>query len=286
MNAISKWTMALALLSVTAYGQVPTTNDTSDENANTGMGTESLGGPAAFSQGFDNTAVGDAALRFITTGNFNTATGAAALANNTTSNDNTATGYSALIFNKIAADNTAVGFEALFTNDKPATGVANQNTASGSDALESNTTGSNNIAVGFQAGLNVTTGSDNIDIGNEGEATDGVAASSGVIRIGTAGTQATTFIAGIEDSKVTGKEVFVTTSGQLGVKASAERYKTAIEPMDAKTDKLNQLRPVTFHLKAEPQGEVQYGLIAEEVAKIYPELVTHDREGPDRRCAL
>ncbi|MGA2190429.1 MAG: tail fiber domain-containing protein, partial [Steroidobacteraceae bacterium] len=85
--------------------------------------------------------------------------------------------------------------------------------------------------------------------------------------------------AGIEDSKVTGKEVFVTTSGQLGVKASAERYKTAIEPMDAKTDKLNQLRPVTFHLKAEPQGEVQYGLIAEEVAKIYPELVTHDEKG-------
>ncbi len=215
MNAISKWTMALALLSVTAYGQVPTTNDTSDENANTGMGTESLGGPAAFSQGFDNTAVGDAALRFITTGNFNTATGAAALANNTTSNDNTATGYSALIFNKIAADNTAVGFEALFTNDKPATGVANQNTAIGSQALFNNTTGSNNIAVGFKAAFNVTTGSDNIEIGNEGKATDGVVKNNGVIRIGTTGIQTTTFIAGIEDSKVTGKEVFVTTGGQL-----------------------------------------------------------------------
>jgi hypothetical protein len=133
--------------------------------------------------------------------------------------------------------------------------------------------------VGYEAGYNVTTGSNDIDIGNEGEATDGTAANSGVIRIGTAGVQTTTFIAGIEDSKVTGKEVFVTPSGQLGVKASAERYKTAIEPMEAKTDKLNQLRPVSFHLKTDPQGEVQYGLIAEEVAKVYPELVTRDEKG-------
>ena len=129
-------------------------------------------------------------------------------------------------------------------------------------------------------------GSNNIEIGNTGEAADGVAADSGVIRIGTAGTQTRTFIAGIEESKVTGKEVFVTTGGQLGVKASAERYKTAIEPMDAQTEKLNQLRPVSFHLKSDPLGEVQYGLIAEEVVKIYPELVTHDREGPGRRRAL
>jgi hypothetical protein len=90
---------------------------------------------------------------------------------------------------------------------------------------------------------------------------------------------ATVLSAGIENSKITGKEVFVTTDGRLGVKASSERYKTAIEPMGATTEKLQQLRPVSFHLKNEPQGEVQYGLIAEEVATVYPELVTRDPQG-------
>jgi hypothetical protein len=117
----------------------------------------------------------------------------------------------------------------------------------------------------------LTSGSNNIDIGNEG-----VAGENGIIRIGTAGTQTTAVIAGIENAIVTGKEVFVTSDRQLGVKASSERYKTAIEPMGVNTEKLQQLRPVTFHLKTEPQGDVQYGMIAEEVALIYPELVTRD----------
>jgi hypothetical protein len=71
----------------------------------------------------------------------------------------------------------------------------------------------------------------------------------------------------------------VTSSGQLGVLASSERYKTAIAPMGGNTEKLAQLRPVTFHLKSDPGGAVQYGLIAEEVDKVYPELVIRDDAG-------
>jgi trimeric autotransporter adhesin len=63
------------------------------------------------------------------------------------------------------------------------------------------------------------------------------------------------------------------------VLASAERYKTRIEPMGTNTERLERLRPVTFHLKNDPQGSVQYGLIAEEVDKVYPELVIRDEAG-------
>ena len=128
--------------------------------------------------------------------------------------------------------------------------------------------------MGANAGYNVTSGSENIEIGNKGTSSD-----NGIIRIGTAGSQAATYVAGIENAKVTGAAVYVTSSGQLGVLASSERYKTAIAPIGTSTGKLQQLRPVTFHLKTDPNGPVQYGLIAEEVAKVYPELVIRDDAG-------
>jgi hypothetical protein len=131
-----------------------------------------------------------------------------------------------------------------------------------------------NIAVGNDAGYNLTNGANNIDIGNEG-----VAGESGQIRIGTASTQTGTYIACIENAKVTGAAVYVTSSGQLGVLASSERYKTAIAPMGAGTEKLQELRPVSFHLKTDLNGPVQYGLIAEQVATVYPELVIRDQAG-------
>jgi hypothetical protein len=111
-------------------------------------------------------------------------------------------------------------------------------------------------------------------MGNVGEA-----AESGVIRIGTAGTQSKTFMAGIEGSKITGAAVYVNASGQLGVLASSERYKTAIAPLGPNSAKLGQLRPVSFHLKSDPTGAVQYGLVAEDVDKVYPELVIRDQAG-------
>jgi hypothetical protein len=120
----------------------------------------------------------------------------------------------------------------------------------------------------------VTSGSNNIEIGSRGMSSD-----SGVIRIGASGTHTATYIAAISTAHVTGAAVYVTSSGQLGVLASAERYKTAIAPMGANTDKLQQLRPVSFHLQTDPNGAVQYGLIAEEVNQVYPELVIRDDAG-------
>jgi hypothetical protein len=129
--------------------------------------------------------------------------------------------------------------------------------------------------VGYQAGYNLTTGSNNIDIGNLG-----VSSESGIIRIGTAGAQTTTYVAGIVHSVITsGRPVYVSGTGQLGVFGSSERYKTDVQPMGARTGRLDQLRPVTFRMKTEPDGSVQYGLIAEEVDKVYPELVIRDEEG-------
>jgi hypothetical protein len=233
---------------------------------NTGTGAFAL---QANTSGYQNTASGSYALNASTVGNHNTASGFQALYSNTNGNSNTADGDDALYANTTGYHNTASGAKALSSNT---TGITN--VAFGLEALYSNTTGSNNIAVGTGAGYNLTYGNDNIDIGN-----DGVASESGKIRIGTPGTQIATYIAGIEGTKITGAAVYVTSSGQLGVLASSERYKTRIAPMGANTDKLQQLRPVSFHLKTDPNGPVQYGLIAEEVAKIYPELVIRDEAG-------
>jgi Chaperone of endosialidase len=138
-----------------------------------------------------------------------------------------------------------------------------------------NTTGIENIALGYQAGYKLTTGNYNIEIGTKGAGAD-----HRTIKIGTEGIQATTFIAGIYNVPLTGNAVVVTSTGQLGVAAvSSERFKTAIVPMGSNTAKLEQLRPVTFKLKTDAKGTLQYGLIAEEVAKVYPELVIRDENG-------
>jgi hypothetical protein len=204
-----------------------------------------------------------------TIGNDNTASGTFSLNSNTSGSNNTASGVDSLASNVGGNDNTAAGNSALASNLS-----GNDNTASGYSALYSNTTGSNNIGLGYRGGLNVTTGSNNIEIGNEGTSGD-----SGIIRIGTAGSQKEVFIAGVENSKITGSAVYVTASGRLGVLASSERYKTAIAPIGSDTAKLQELRPMKFHLKTDPYGAIQYGLIAEEVAKVYPELVVRDKNG-------
>jgi hypothetical protein len=128
--------------------------------------------------------------------------------------------------------------------------------------------------MGYNAGSQLTSGNNNIDIGNIG-----VAGESARIRIGTSGSQQATYIAGISTAKVTGSAVYVTSTGQLGTLASSERYKTAIAPMASASERLRELRPVTFHLKTDPKGAIQYGLIAEEVAQVYPELVIRDEAG-------
>ncbi len=260
---------------------------------NTATGFEAL---ATNTAGTENTASGIDALFSNTTGNYNTAVGGHALYHNVNGGDNVAIGQGALSANRSGVNNAATGNTALTNNT-----TGSFNTASGTDALLGNTTGGNNTAMGFQAlyqnqagnnniaignyaGFNVNSGSDiggsnNIDIGNSGAATDGLLANSGVIRIGTTGVQREVVIAGIENAKITGSAVYVTSGGRLGVLASSERYKTAIEPMGANTAGLAQLRPVTFKLRTDAEGTVQYGLIAEEVDKVYPELVIRDGNG-------
>jgi hypothetical protein len=236
--------------------------------------------------GSNNSASGNGAMNDNTTGSANAAFGANSMFSNSTGSYNSALGVSALNFNKTGSNNTAVGYYASLSNttgsDNTATGnnalysntAGNTNVALGEDALYTNTTGSHNIGIGFKAGYALTTGSNDIDIGSDGR--DG---ESGVIRIGVEGTQKQAYLAGVATSQITGAAVYVNAHGQLGVLASSERYKTAVAPMGASTAALAQLRPVTFHLKSEPQGEVQYGLIAEEVAAVYPELVIRDAAG-------
>jgi hypothetical protein len=238
------------------------------------------------STGANNTAVGDFALYANQTASNNTASGYAALFSNTIGFDNTAAGVTALQANTTGSYNTAAGFDALYSNTSGAYNTASGsdalyrntngvgNTALGYAALVSNVSGGRNIAVGFQAGYDLTTGSNNIDIGNLG-----VAAESATIRIGTASTHKATFVAGIYGTPVTGSAVVVSSTGQLGVTVSSERFKTDISTMGSNSQKLRRLRPVTFRLKADPDGAMQYGLIAEEVAKVYPELVIRNESG-------
>jgi len=239
-------------------------NATGSDNTASGSGALNYN-----TTGGDNSASGYQALNSNTTGDYNTASGTDALLSNTTGNYNNAAGYFALHNNSSGSQNSASGVQALYGNK-----TGNYNTASGNDALYSNTTGSSNIAEGYKAGYNLTTGSNNIDIGNLG-----VAAESATIRSGTTSTQTKTLIAGIYGTSVTGSAVVVSSTGQLGVTVSSERYKTNIAPMGSYKAKLTQLRPVTFHLKTDPQGALQAGLIAEEVVKVYPELVIRDASG-------
>jgi hypothetical protein len=255
----------------------------------TGDSNTATGSQALFSNtGVRNTADGYAALNSNTTGERNTATGRAALVNNTTGNNNTADGHDALFSNLTGIRNEAGGSFALFANttgnNNTATGyfalfsntTGNSNTADGYDAMVNNTIGMGNIALGNFAGSNLTTGANNIDIGNTG-----VAAEANTIRIGTQGTQTATYIAGISGVGVTGVAVKVNAAGQLGVPPSSARFKQEIKPMDKASEAILGLKPVTFHYKKEidPEGTPQFGLVAEDVAQVNPDLVVRDAQG-------
>jgi hypothetical protein len=288
----------------------------SDASQNTAVGTSALGNPSGAnntaigtealysdSSGTGNAAMGYLTLYGNTTGSYNSATGYVALYGNTTGSYNTAMGYEALKTNSVGAYTTAVGAfalqasttggydtgfgaYALFSNTtgsgNSAFGYAGlRSMTSGSDnigfgyqTLYLNSTGSNNIAMGYQGGYYVLNGSNNIEIGNLGAYAD-----SGLIRIGTPGTQTKAYVAGVLGAQVTGSAVYVTSSGQLGVLGSSERYKTDISTMPEVSARLSRLRPVTFHYKQDSSGALQYGLIAEEVEKVYPELVIRDDAG-------
>jgi Chaperone of endosialidase len=257
----------------------------------TGSGNTAIGFDALLNNtdGFNNTANGAFALSSNTTGPANTANGANALSSNTIGCCNTADGVNALSSNTSGGGNTASGLGSLVRNTTGDSNTANganalssnttglNNTASGNSALLSNTTGSNNIALGGGAGANLTTGDNNINIGNPG-----VAAESRTIRIGTNGTHRHTAIAGIRGTTVpSGIEVIVGSTGELGTVVSSARFKDDIKAMDKASEVILALKPVTFHYKhdLDPEGIPQFGLVAEEVEKVNPDLVARDEQG-------
>ena len=269
----------------TAIGfEALTSNTTGDSN--TATGSIALGSNTT---GVRNTANGFAALNSNTTGERNTATGRAALTFNTTGNNNTTDGHDALFSNDSGIRNTASGSFALFFNttgnDNAAVGyfslynntTGNGNTSDGYAALMNNTTGAGNIALGNFAGSNLTTGDNNVDVGNLG-----VAAEANTIRIGTPGTQTSAYLAGVYQTTIAnGLVMKVDSDGHLGTVGSSERFKDAIQPMDKASEAILALKPVTFHYKKEfdPDRTPQFGLVAEEVEKVNPDLVVRDANG-------
>src|SRR4029079_2589462 len=228
-----------------------------------------------------NTALGVFALQLNATGESNTAVGANALSDNTTSDGNTAIGREALYLNNTIGGQTAIGYHALrnsnasgqFCFGNTAVGFnaledstdGCGNTAVGTAALGSNTTGSTNVAVGLLAGNNVTTASNVICIG----AGIGMNASNSC------------FIGKIWNQPGGSQALYVNSDGKLGAQVSSRRFKDDIKPINQASEAIHRLRPVSFRYKAEvePTRPLGFGLIAEEVEKISPDLVSYDQDG-------
>ena len=223
-----------------------------------------------------NTAVGWLSLSGNTEGSYNTAIGAGALISNTTAVSNTAIGVGVLLYNTTGAGNTATGVFALASNTS-----GQSNTASGVSALASNTTGFYSTAIGTLA-LNHSTGTGNTALGNN--AGSGVTTVSNVICIGTTGQNVpnSCFIGNIY-GKMTGFgiPVYINSAGKLGTSTSSQRFKDNIKPMGKASEAILALKPVTFHYKKnlDPEGIPQFGLVAEDVEKVNPDLVIRVKEG-------
>ena len=226
--------------------------------------------------GVYNTFSGNQAGYANTMGTYNTFSGYQAGYSSTTSSYNTFSGYQAGYTSSTGGFSVFSGYQAGYSNT---TGMGN--TFVGFLAGSSNTTGSSNAFFGDEAGTTNTTGSNDIYIANRGSAFGN---ESNAIRIGTAGVQTTAYIAGIFGSTVMGDglPVYVDGNGLLGTVVSSRRFKEQIEDMGDSTSPLMKLRPVTFLYRPEySRGHrtLQFGLIAEEVAEVYPELVAYDKDG-------
>jgi hypothetical protein len=256
-------------------GEFNTANGLNALRENTiGSGNTAVGAGSLIDNvdGVNNTACGRRALAANTSGSDNVAVGAFALTLNSTALNNTAVGGLALYQNSTGGSNTAIGNSVLASNT-----TGENNTALGQSALSTNTIGKDNVAIGFNAGLN-TTGDRNIMISNAG-----VSDESNTIRIGNAN-HTRVFVHGIE-GRTTGiadaVTVVIDSNGQLGTIDSSARYKEEIADMADASDRLMQLRPVSFIYKQpyrDGQKPIQYGLIAEEVAEVFPELVVYDED--------
>jgi Chaperone of endosialidase len=263
----------------------------------TGFDNTAIGFKTLFKNttGFSNTANGTNALFSNTTGEGNTATGSGALGSNTTGAANVAVGAGALAAETNGASNTAVGTNALEANTSgientaigdEALAISNgtNNSALGHFALFRNTTGNFNTAVGDEALFSNTTGSLNIAIGRE--AGGGIITADNVICIGSnfdaANVSNSCFIGNIRGVTTTNADaipVLIDSAGQLGTASSSRRFKREIKPMDQASESILALKPVTFHYRSDKKSTPQFGLIAEEVAEVNPDLVVRDKNG-------
>lgn len=256
----------------TALGNQALRNDTNGE-LNTATGVQAL-----FSNisGGSNTATGVWALYGNTVGGNNSALGAYALANNIDGNFNTANGYLALFSNRGGDGNTASGYNALFRN------TGSNNTASGNQALY-NTTGLSNTAMGSRALYNSTTGGGNTALGMNAGTT--VTTASNVICIGAglagANVSNSCYIGNIYGRSGGSQPVFVNSQGKLGFQSSSRRFKDEIKPMDRASEVIYRLKPVSFRYKpeVEPTRPLSFGLVAEDVEQISPDLVIRGSDG-------
>ena len=306
-----------ALLSLSSGGYNTAVGFVSLRTNTTSSFNTAIGAGSLFSNIADeNTATGAGALLSNTSGDRNTANGAFVLFNNTTGTSNTGDGWRALFQNTTGARNTAGGRQALLSNttgfENTATGsvalqnntTGNDNTATGFAALNSNTTGALNtangtgalvnstgdlnVAFGFAAGVNLATGNNNIYVGNVG-----VRRETNAIRIGAQfavtdqfgvlhPAHTATYIAGIRDTTTGISDaipVLIDSAGQLGTMSSSAKFKKEIRPMDKASEAILGLKPVSFRYKVHKDTTPQFGLIAEEVAKVNPDLVIYDSDG-------
>ena len=239
----------------TATGAVALQSNRIGED-NTANGTSAL---ASNVEGSQNTAIGSQALTS-NTGYNNTAIGFEALSSNTDGSFNTAVGRNALMGNTLATFNTAIGQDSLLFAT-----IGGGNTGVGYGALSSTTTGSSNTALGYYAGWSVTEANNVICIGSLGA---NVSNSTWISNVW-----------GVTTQSGNTAPVVVSDGGQLGVVASSERFKKDIAGMKDASSVLLALRPVTFHYKSDAKDTPQFGLIAEEVAKVNPALVLRDQDG-------
>jgi hypothetical protein len=284
-------------------GSLPISNTADGSNAllsiSSGIYNSAFGFDAllAISDGSFDTGVGAGAL-IVDTAGVNTAVGAGALFSNTVASDNNAFGTFALFNNDITGagsanfnnahgrncllnntdgdENDAFGDDSMFENT-----TGSQNTAVGDDSLDGNTTGSGNVAVGKEAGNSIVDGNDNVVLGHN--AGIGLVHASRNIAIGTEAAgpfldlDDTCFIGSIFGEPVsdpgTQAAVFVDQFNVVGIFNSSRKYKHDIQPMDKASETLYQLKPVTFKFNSDWKGSTQYGLIAEDVAAVDPQLV-------------
>ncbi len=277
-------------LSPRAHAVVPAP-DGGYPGGNTAEGQNAL---LSLTTGGFNTAVGFLSLRSTTTNSFNTAIGAGTLLSNT-ADSNTAIGAGALLSNTGGRSNTADGAFALFSNTigeaNTATGgqaLQNNtggggNTASGAETLKNNTIGSNNTAYGAGALFNNSTGDFNMALGRN--AGTSITTADNVICIGQisgANVSNSCFIGNIRGKTTANNNaipVLIDTAGQLGTVSSSRRFKKEIKPMDHASEVILGLKPATFHYKSDKTNRPEFGLIAEEVAEVNPDLVVRDENG-------